>query len=30
MAGQLMDFGQHHRTIAKPFDWTFTGLTSTP
>jgi hypothetical protein len=24
LAGRLMDFGQHYRTIARPFEWTFT------
>jgi hypothetical protein len=24
LARQLMDFGQHYRTIAEPFEWTFT------
>ena len=24
LARHLMDFGQHHRNIAQPFDWTFT------
>jgi len=24
LARRLMDFGQHYRNIARPFDWTFT------
>jgi hypothetical protein len=24
LARHLMDFGQHYRTLARPFDWTFT------
>ena len=24
LARHLMDFGQHYRTIARPFEWTFT------
>src|SRR3954454_2780977 len=24
LARHLMDFGQHYRTIAQPFEWTFT------
>lgn len=24
LAGHIMDFGQHYRTIAQPFEWTFT------
>jgi hypothetical protein len=24
LARHLMDFGQHYRNVARPFDWTFT------
>ncbi|MEO8966330.1 MAG: hypothetical protein ABI355_01905 [Solirubrobacteraceae bacterium] len=24
LARHLMDFGQHYRTVARPFQWTFT------
>ena len=24
LARHLMDFGQHYRTVARPFEWTFT------